>query len=378
MANNRIHPSKEIVEKCIECHLCRQECAFLRKYGNPKEIVSRIDPQGDTALTVAYECSLCGLCGAVCPVDLKPQDLFLEMRRELVHKGQRKFIEHKGLLNYEKQGTSKRYTWYGLPRDCATILFPGCALPGSRPETVINLFRHLIKSISDLGIVLDCCTKPSHDLGRQPYFQARFGAMADSLRNQGIQTVLTACPNCYTVFKEYGGGLEVKTVYEVLVGKGLPKAGPVSAGITLHDPCVVRFDSSIQNAVRDLIERTGVTLQEMDHNRESTLCCGEGGAVGLLSPELSRDWAILRKKEARGRRMITYCSGCVNCLNPLSPTSHVLDLLFEPQATITGKIKSARSPLTYWNRIRLKSWFRKNRGGTLSPSPPHIDPSCNC
>jgi ferredoxin len=53
-----------IREKCIACPLCRRECAFLEKYGNPKEITDRIDPQDDASLTLAFKCSLCGLCGA--------------------------------------------------------------------------------------------------------------------------------------------------------------------------------------------------------------------------------------------------------------------------------------------------------------------------
>ncbi|MBA4394154.1 MAG: (Fe-S)-binding protein [Desulfobacca sp.] len=360
MVSNLINLSKELVEKCTECPLCRRECVFLEKYGNPKEIAGRIDPQDDAALTLAYECSLCGLCEAVCPVGLKPQDLFLEMRRETVRQGQGEFPKHKALLKYEKRGTSKRYTWYGLPRGCDTILFPGCVLPGARPETVIKLFEHLKQSNPELGIVLDCCTKPSLDLGREDYFRTMFGEMIAYLLNQGVHTILVACPNCYKIFKEYGEGLQVKTVYEVLAGDGLPKTETVFGNMTIHDPCVVRFESPIQDAVRSLVERKGLTIQEMSHNRQTTLCCGEGGAVGFLSPELAKKWSAQRKEETQGRRMITYCAGCVNHLNHLSPTSHILDLLFQPQATLIGKIKSSRSLLTYWNRIRLKKWFRKN------------------
>ena len=125
MGSNLINLSKDIAEKCIECPLCRRECAFLAKYGNPKEIASRIDPQDDATLALAYECSLCGLCGAVCPVDLDPWDLFLEMRRAAVSKGIAPFPEHKMLLDYEKRGTSETYSYYALPEGCQTDFFPG-------------------------------------------------------------------------------------------------------------------------------------------------------------------------------------------------------------------------------------------------------------
>ena len=54
MGSNLINLSKDLAEKCIECPLCRRECAFLAKYGNPKEIADRIDPQDDATLTLAY------------------------------------------------------------------------------------------------------------------------------------------------------------------------------------------------------------------------------------------------------------------------------------------------------------------------------------
>ena len=97
-------------------------------------MADRIDPQDDATLALAYECSLCGLCGAVCPVELDPRDLFLEMRRAAVSKGIAPFPEHKTLLNYEKLGTSKRYSFYALPEGCDTVFFPGVGFPEPGPS----------------------------------------------------------------------------------------------------------------------------------------------------------------------------------------------------------------------------------------------------
>ena len=85
-----------------------------------------------------------------------------------------------------------------------------------------------------------------------------------------------------------------------------------------------------------MVSAKGLTIEEMPHSGVKTLCCGEGGSVGFLAPELSKKWGNLRKKEADGRRIITYCAGCANLLGSLTPTSHVLDLLFEPEATMAG------------------------------------------
>ncbi|MBU1182609.1 MAG: hypothetical protein KKF00_10680 [Proteobacteria bacterium] len=84
------------------------------------------DPKDRRQQSLPFECSLCGLCGAVCPVDLDPKTMFLEMRREAVRKGVAPFPEHKALINYEKRATSKQYSYYALPDGCDTIFSPGC------------------------------------------------------------------------------------------------------------------------------------------------------------------------------------------------------------------------------------------------------------
>lgn len=55
--------------------------------------------------------------------------------------------------------------------------------------------------------------------------------------------------------------------------------------MTVHDSCVMRFERKTQDSIRHLISRQGVRIREMTHSREKTLCCGEGGAAGFISPE---------------------------------------------------------------------------------------------
>jgi Fe-S oxidoreductase len=345
---------QNISDRCISCELCQQECAFLQEYGKPKHIADSFDPHNKDHQGIPFECSLCELCAAVCPVEIHPAKMFLEMRREAVRTGQGDFSEHGGILAFEKRGTSQRFSYYALPPGCDTVFFPGCALPGTRPDTTWSLFEHLRKTMPTLGIVLDCCTKPSHDLGRDEYFTAMFEEMRDFLLNNGVRQVIVACPNCYKVFHTYGDQLAVQTVYEFLARNGLPAEKNFAATITVHDPCAVRYESGIHAAVRDLCARQGLSLAEMPHHGEKTLCCGEGGSVGFITPELAKKWAALRKDEADASRIVTYCAGCVNFLGAVSPTSHVLDLLFQPEATMAGKVKVAKSPITYLNRLRLK------------------------
>jgi uncharacterized membrane protein YdjX (TVP38/TMEM64 family) len=98
----------------------------------------------------------------------------------------------------------------------------------------------------------------------------------------------------------------------------------------------------------------------MPHAGNRTLCCGEGGAVGSLTPNLAGNWGKLRQGEAAGRKVVTYCAGCANMLRKLVPTVHVLDILWEGEAGAADRAKVTRPPFTYWKRLRLKKWFKKH------------------
>lgn len=353
---------QEISSECIECNICVKQCAFLKKYGTPKYISDNLLSGKDASGTMAFECSLCSLCTAVCPVDIDPREMFLQMRRHATTCGSGDFSKHKLLLDFEKRGISKRFSFYGLPDGCDTILFPGCALAGSRSERVIQLFIHLQNLFPTLGIVLDCCTKPSHDLGRNDFFQTKFSEMHNFLVKNGIKNILTACPSCYVIFTEYSKGITTNSVYDILAQESWAHdPGIPLTTVTVQDSCVARFENKIQTAVRKLIRTQGISYEEMKHHGKKTLCCGEGGGAHFVAPQLAGEWSKIRNHERNGKSIITYCAGCANFLGKIGPTIHLLDLIYDPAKALSGKIKVTKSPVTYLKRLLLKRWFRKNR-----------------
>lgn len=313
----------------------------------------------------SFECSLCGLCHGVCPKDLDSAAMFLAMRRQLVRAGDGRLRQHKTIRTYEKRGSSSLFSWFYFPDNCHTVLFPGCALPGSRPRTLMRLYHHLQESHPNIGIVLDCCTKPSHDLGDTAHFKEMFGELCSILLDHSVRKVLVACPNCYRMFREYGTGLEVETVYDVLAQCN-DIVGAIQAEVTVHDPCGVRFVSKAQQSARDLLQQQGIRVREMKHNRSTTFCCGEGGSAGFVRPDFARAWTEKRVEEAGAEPIISYCAGCTHFLGKSTNTQHLLDLLFFPGAVLDGKQKVSKAPFTYWNRFRLKQSLKKKLQGGVS------------
>lgn len=353
-----------VAEGCIECGLCQKNCRFLQQYGSPGQIALQRSQDPDV-LRTSFECSLCWLCTAVCPKDIDPAAMFGAMRRQVQATGKGMFDKHSTILRYERWGASPAVSWYGLPEGCDTVLFPGCAMAGSRSEQVMQLYRHLRQSIPALGIVLDCCTKPSHDLGRSDYFSTMFGALRGALEAQGVKQVLVACPSCYRVWKEFGGRISVRSIYEEMAETGPLQKVSSPVAITIHDPCPTRYDVAIHAAVRHLVTAMGFSLREMKHHGKKTICCGEGGAACYIAPDFAGNWTETRAKEAEGSYMVTYCAGCTHFLGRLSPVGHLVDLFFDPDKTLAGKERITRSPITWLKRLRLKRKLRKLVGAKV-------------
>ncbi len=284
--------------------------------------------------------------------------MFLEARQQSQSRGKR-YKQHRKIRNYEKKGTSNKYSLYSLPKECDTIFFPGCSLPGTRPEITKKALEYLKKSIPNLGIVLDCCTKPSHDLGRQEYFTEMFAEMKTYLLHHGIRKVILACPSCYTIFSTYANNFEVQTIYELMVENGFQLTSRLAGSITIHDPCTMRLENKIQESVRTLITTTGLELVEPPHSKESAYCCGEGGAVSCVTPQFAKRWTEKRLKESSGQQICSYCAGCVNFFSNSQRSFHILDLLFAPEKTLTGTLKISKAPFTYLNRLQLKRSLKK-------------------
>ncbi|MCF8038592.1 MAG: VTT domain-containing protein [Desulfohalobiaceae bacterium] len=362
---------KDIRERCTECGACSKACAFLSHYGTPRAITEGFDFSSPRHQAVAYECSLCSLCTAVCPEKLDPCGLFLEIRRHHVDGGHFDESKYAAILGYEKLGTSSLFSWYGLPQGCDTVFFPGCTLPGTRPEVTMRLFQDLQKAIPAVGMVLDCCAKPSHDLGRQAHFKTEFGELTDYLSDHGVKLVLVACPNCYTIFQQYGNGLSVSTVYETIHANGF-RATMKNCGreVGVHDPCALRSETKVHQAVRGLLSELGLTVQEMKHRGRRTLCCGKGGMAGFVNPALANAWSAIREQEAAGQTMVTYCAGCTGSLGRVAPTIHIADLLYRPEMTLNGNLKITRPPLTYLNRLLLKQRLKRE----LKPQTSRVRP----
>lgn len=282
--------------------------------------------------------------------------MFLGWRREMVRLGEAPLKSHRRLLYYEQLGGSPLFRLLHLPPGCTSVFFPGCALPGIRPEQTLELYRRLQAIEPTMGIMLDCCNQPSHDLGRQQFFQERFRKRLARLTAANIRTILTACPSCHRALTAFSHDCTVTSAYTMLASHGIAAAaaGNESTPFAIHDPCSTRSMPEMQTDIRTLCSHRGLTLVEMAHSRSTTFCCGEGGAAGHMDNTPGSSWNTKRWMEAGDTPLITYCAGCTSRLGQQARVHHLVDLLFTenlPESPAQPQVSSLRRWL---NRLSLK------------------------
>lgn len=205
--------------------------------------------------------------------------------------------------------------------------------------------------------------KPSHDLGRHEFFQSAFLPLVGFLEKHGVRRVLTACPSCHKIFRTYAEGLDTVAVWEAVDPGRLFSLGAASGTVLVHDPCPYREVPEAREAVRRVVRRLGLSVREPKRAGDRTLCCGEGGAVGSVSPDLARRWAERRKAEADGGVVVTACAGCTAFLGRFGLKAvHLADFIQDPVRAAFGRTLAAGAPRTYWNRWRLKKSLIKIYG----------------
>ena len=109
--------------------------------------------------------------------------------------------------------------------------------------------------------------------------------------------------------------------------------------------------------MRRLVTDLGYGVEEMAHNRERSICCGSGGMVPAVAPELAKKMTDFRLSEAT-RDLVTYCASCRARLAKTGhPTLHVLDLPFNPAWQQTKTQPPPHNLLRWWRRWRLKNYL---------------------
>jgi len=363
--------AREEAARCLACTCsqCVRNCTFLQHYvqgvhPTAKDLVQILEERGQAEPVIPYSCQICGLCGAVCPQGLDAGLACLEFRERLVAEGKAPLPQHKSVQNYERWGT---HPIFALSRpDPATgrarrVFFPGCSLPGLSPHLVKTAYTYLRQRLPDTGIILNCCGAPSQLLGEREVLRQVAGRVAAEMAKLGATELIAACTYCLHTIRDFLPGIKTRSLYEVMAETGLPEGinrGPAEM-FNIHDSCGARRSPQIHEAVRHLVRAMGHSIEEMEHSRERSICCGSGGMAPAVAPALAQRMTEARVAEAKFD-LITYCASCrARIAAAGQPSLHLLELMFNPDWRRAKQAAPVGSKTRWFRRWRLKRYFEK-------------------
>lgn len=354
-------------ERCLdcECGLCVQDCEFLAAAcDSPKDLARQVldkfeDPE---TLKMMYSCNICSLCETVCPEDLDTGKMLLEARREAVRRGLGPLPVHKSIISYFNAGVSKPFSLFrnqpGRQRS-KRLFFTGCALPAVAPAHSRTIYEELRRHYPGTGVMMYCCGAPVQLLGMDDEFEKARQTILREAEAVGAEELVPACPDCAHVLREAIPELKVRTAWELLAGVWQPPTLREGAAVAVHDSCKARHELDTCSSVRTLLEAGGAEVEEIEYDGEKARCCGLGGMIYPVDPELSKK-VTRRRAEESELPMITYCAGCRMALKGTGKDSiHILDFLLEPDWESKAKEKPPGGLARYANRLRTKWTFKR-------------------
>jgi heterodisulfide reductase subunit D len=305
-----------------------------------------------------YQCTLCGRCHVVCPVQIDTRPLWISMREMLVD------LElNPALMNQLRETVTTHYNISGDPNEsrlgwsanmavvpegmdrrqnAEVVYFIGCVasfypMVYSVPQSFVSLMDKAGVDFTTMGGDEYCCGFPLTIAGMGDSAQALMHHNVETVRAMGAKKLVAACPSCYhTWHHEYpklmGEPLGFEVLHETEFLVDLIKSGafdlkPVEKVVTYHDPCDLGRTSGIYDEPREIIGAIpGLTFVEMKDTRERSLCCGGGGDVEMADAEVAKAVGrsrILQAQETGAGFVITSCQQCKRTLLGAARTNKV-------------------------------------------------------
>ncbi|MBS7623571.1 (Fe-S)-binding protein, partial [Candidatus Bathyarchaeota archaeon] len=292
---------------------------------------------------VLYECTLCGRCMSVCPVELDLVSLWKAARESL-------FLS--GLAPAEVKGLHESITveknLYGLPNDsrndwieyesavvprkekAETVYFVGCVTSfsgrlGGVAKATAAILNHLKEDWSLMKQEEWCCGAPLEFSGATPGLREIAEHNVQAVKSMGARKVIFNCPGCYRMFKErypqilgYRLGFQpihiVEYLHSMLRDPRLQPEEKLTGSAAYHDPCELGRLGGMYDEPRTVIRQYVERLAEIPENRGAGRCCGTGGVMKAILPEVAGKVGATRIRQVKSSGAELVLSACPACL----------------------------------------------------------------
>ena len=339
---------------CINCAFCRLGCPTYEvtqlesRNARGRNILAfnmmtgQIGPSKELADSF-YTCTTCNACTQFCPAQIRVDEIIQKGREKLFAAGaapEPVMALRQSILDTDNVYAAKkedRIAIFPLPikkkldagefkEQAPTLLFMGCVSSYLDMKIVPSFFKIMDAAGVDytlLGAEEICCGFPLHLMGDQEQFTETARNLIERIKATGAKELVTPCAGCYKTFTKFypeAGDLNVEVYHAVhyiqklITDKKLTLGGDLHKKITYHDPCDLGRTFQIFEEPRDILKAIpNIDFVEMARNRMMARCCGGGGSVIALEPELAAEMASVRVKDAAdvgAEIIVSACSAC--------------------------------------------------------------------
>ncbi len=339
---------------CAQCGYCVQGCTLYSGRGwesaSPrgkwyylKRYIQGKLPLNEKMARTFLLCTTCKKCDSVCQTDLPIESLWESMRGELIASG-----KFNTFPPFEMMGASydmEKNIWASfsedrdawLPEDIEVLqegplgYWAGCTASYVEKDIARGSARILKEGGLEfvyLGKKESCCGVPFLMSGKWDLFEKALRNNIEEIKSRGIKTLVTSCPGCWVTlahhYKQWSERLgiewevEIKHIteiaHELVKENKLHFVNNIPLKVTWHDPCHIGRHGGIYEPPREVLKAIpGITLVEMEHHGEDSLCCGSVlTLIGETRPT-SETIASKRLQEAwktEAQAIITTCPCC--------------------------------------------------------------------
>ena len=353
---------EDMANQCVKCGLCIATCPVyqevLMEEAAPRGKVQlakhffRGEINGTTKFSKElansfYTCTTCNACTSFCPSQIKAGEIIQEGREKIFASGavpepvmaiRDSILSTANIYAGKKEdriaiypASIKKKVWSGhLKKKADILLFMGCVASYLDMKIVPSLFKIMDAGGVDYTVLASeelCCGLPLYLMGDREAFRQNALNVIETIRESGAKEVVTPCAGCYKSFRKYYlevGDLGVELhhsihyIQKLMEDNRLRLDGNVEKRVTYHDPCDLGRSFQILEEPREILKSIiGSDLVEMEKNRLLARCCGGGGGVMALGPELAENMATARVKDAAEVGAETIVSGCSTCKDNL-------------------------------------------------------------